>query len=1135
VPAESEEMKDATGWSGGRASVPHDRRIVTVLFADVVRSTELISPMDAEAAVGVLLPLVEAMSKSVARYGGTITHRLGDGLMGVFGVPVIQEDHAIRACHAALAILSQTEQAAADFSRKYSVPIQVRIGLNSGPVILTTTSDSGHVSYDALGPTTHLAARMETVADPGTIVISDHTARLVRDMFECRLIGKKSVKGFKEQHTVYRLIGPLLKPGAGRKDRTSHIRSPMVGRALEMDKLLTRLQALAHGKGSFVSVSGEPGVGKSRLLEEARSSLEPHVVWLEGHAISFGQRLSYWPFIEMLKPWLGIQEAADDSKTWRQTERKIVEAMGEQGLEFLPYIAVMLGLEVREPYIDQILRLDAENLGSQIMRASWRLFQSIARKTPVVIVIEDLHWADRSSAALLEHLLSLAGETSLLICVTSRPEGDTLKRLEIAAGKVAGLDVTQLSLLPLPVDDCQELIGNILGGSTETSRIRDMILYRAEGNPFFAEELIKDLIDSQALVFEESEWRAHDEHVALPDTVDGVIMARIDRLDDRLKQVLATASVIGRRFLFRVLQAVTEQSDDLVERLSKLKAVEIIDEVKSVPELAYLFHHALVQEAVYESILIERRKSIHERVADFLEALYGDHAHEAASLLAFHYARAENYEKALKYLLLAAEQSNRMAADDEALLHYEEAVQAYGRVFGQKWDQAQRAAIEYRLGEIHLRRSNHSQAVAHLSNALSYCGQRIPDSKAAAALVIFREALAQIAHRLVPTRARRKPSPTIDPAYLTMVRAHEALAWAMSMSDHLKTTAIAFKMLNFSEKSAIGEGIAKGSAGFGWGLDCFGLHRLASFYHRRAVAVAQELDNPSALGLASNLLATHNYLVGRWAEAVDRFNKSRESLNQAGDLVAWTNASAQKCVVLSDIGAFSEVLETAAQLTALGRESGLPTAYRYGLAMRAVACRRLGRLHECEPMFEEAVKLTLQNSDFLSLGHILGELAYFRIQQGRLDEAGILLGTCQRVYHDHPILTHTRVCPEIAKALLAIRSWEQSAHRGPVDDRHMLRSCKEAYRSSRIFRNGLPAAARLLGTANWLLDRPGKARRWWQESLDTAERYGAKYHAGLTSIERGRRSDSADDLERGESLLADLGVEIDGADKFPLV
>jgi tetratricopeptide (TPR) repeat protein len=763
------------------------------------------------------------------------------------------------------------------------------------------------------------------------------------------------------------------------------------------------------------------------------------------------------------------------------------------------------------------------------------LFAGMARKAPVVVVIDDLHWIDGSSAALIEHLLPLARESPILFCLTSRPDGGVLTQLRATGEKVAGLHISALALAPLSVQESQRLITAMIGDRPETAHVRDMILYKAEGNPFFAEEIVRTLIDAKVLLRDESGWKARDQVIKIPDTVDGVIMARVDRLDDRLKEVLGIASVIGRSFFYRVLRAVTEHGEDLDDRLSKLKAVEIIDELKSAPELAYLFRHALAQEAVYESVLIQRRKFIHERVAECIEFLFKDRLREVASLLAFHYARAENWPRALHFLLEAAEQSSRMAADDEALIHYQEAVDAYARVFGETWEKGQRAAIERRLGEIYLRRGSHAQALAHLNRALSAFGATIPSSKAGIRLRIARELGTQIAHRLLAPLILKTPSAAINPDHETLLGAFECAAWTMLMLDQRRLAAVAFMVLNFAERIAFAEAVAKASSAFGFGLDCFGFHGLAGFYHRRAIRLSEELGNPSAMGVAWNLSGVHEFQIGRWDEAIARYDRGRDFSNRAGDLSNWSDASILKCEVLSEQGRFEEALAIAEEMLDCARETGFQAAFRWGMTSKGKALRRLGRLAECEPALRAAVERSLQTSDFVNLGPAQAELAFFLIQCGCHDEARRMLADCHRALRQHGTITYTTIYPRMGSALLELSELERSAGRDAGVRRDALRACRQACTASRTFLNGLPHSTRLLGTAAWIDGRRRKAAQWWQRSIDAAERLGARYSLALTLIERGRRMQSSRDLERGRSVIVELGADAGDDETVPLL
>jgi len=1119
------------------APIPLDRRTVTVLFADVAHSTELIEGMDAEAAANLLGSVLNAVTVAVERYGGTITKRMGDGLMSVFGVPNVQEDHAVRACHAALAAQQAVLRMPSQDPSAGDAPVKIRVGLNSGLVVVAASAGGGHIGYDTIGPMVHLASRMETVAEPGSIMISEHTYRRIRHLFDCRPLGVRTLKGFSDPQAVYQLLRPLERPLASSPADGHTIGAPLVGRERELEAIEARFRAIGGGEGSLVLITGDAGLGKTRLLQEARRALTKDVAWLEGHALSFGQRLSYWPFIEMLKPWLGIQESASETENWKSIEETLAHLMPAGHDEVLPYVATLLGFEVPAIHADRVRHLDAESLGAQIVRSLWRLFEQMAKKQSVVIVIDDLHWIDRSSAALVEHLLSLAIDAPILFCITSRPESELLDRLKAAAQNLPPGRFIELGLAPLSVQESQRFIGSLIGETPELTRLRDLVLYKAGGNPFFAEELIRALVEAKVLVHSEPHggWTVRDREIVLPDTVNGVIMARVGRLDERLRRVLGVAAVIGRTFLYRVLRAVTEENAELDERLSKLAAMEIIEELKSEPELAYLFRHALAQEAVYESLLIEHRKNIHARVAECLELLYANRLREISSLLAFHYARAESWERALHFMLEAGEQSNRMAADDEALLHYEEAVATYTRVFGDKWEKQQRATIHLRLGEIHLRRGIPAEALRHLTAVLALYGETIPKNRFAIRMATLQEVLVQILHRALPRLMIRDLHDPVEPAQEILLRTFELLAWTTAMMDTRQLVVTVFKVLNRAERFGSAGGVTKGSAAFSHGLDVLGFSRLGGAYARRAIRVAEKTSNLSAKGIAWHLNGIHQFHVGRWDDALAWFDKGRQLAEQSGDLSTWSNASIFKCELLSETGAFEDVLALSTEMITRGRESAYEPAHRWGLTAGGKALRRLGRIHDCEPTLREAAELCLRTSDFINLGPNQAELACSLIQRGRYDEATEILEECDRAITEHRILAHTVVCVQTARALVAISTLELSGAQDRIARREANRRCKRAYRASRIFAVGSPSSMRLLGTLAWLEGRPRGAEYWWTGSLKAAERLGASYQSGLTLVERGRRRKSADDLQRGASILASLGIRGQVVERYPLL
>jgi class 3 adenylate cyclase/tetratricopeptide (TPR) repeat protein len=1133
------DTRNKTTIGQNKDPVPLDRRTVTVLFADIVQSTRLIAGMDPEAGARSLDPLLHAFRTAVEQYGGVITKHMGDGIMAVFGVPITQEDHPVRACYAALAIQREVERLNSLSSAPSGELMKVRVGLNSGLVVVTTRTDGSHVEYDTLGPAVNLASRLENVAEPGTTLISEETYRRARHLFDCRYLGSQSLKGFSVRQHAYQLLGQTSEPQdiPGALLGATSIGTSLVGRADQLLVLQKRLDDLATGRGSIILITGEPGVGKSRLLHEAKARMKAGLSWHSGHALSFGQRLSYWPFIELLKPWLGIHGEAESDRNWQLVEQSVQELMGESGAEILPYVGTLLGIALPESLTNRLHLLDPENLGGQIMRAMWRLFEAMARRGPIAIMIEDLHWLDQSSTSLILHLMPLANTVPIAFFLTSRSDGDPVLRIrEFAREKLKDYFV-EIGLQPLSVQDSQELIIKLVGDEPKTKEIRDLILYRAEGNPFFAEEIVRTLFETKVIVRDPvSGGSIVSQHeISLPDTIKGVVMARIDRLDDHLRHVLGVASVIGRTFLYRVLRVVVEQEPHLDDELLRLKAIEIIDELQSGSELAYLFHHALAQETVYDSLLIERRKFIHRRVAECLSVIYADRLREVAPLLAFHYARAEDWPNALRFLVDSADQSSRMAADDEALLQYESAVEAYGRVFGDNWDRVQRGTMERRLGEIHLRRANHAQALTHLARALTIFGGTMPESRAAVRLAFVQQLIAQIAHRMLPNFYTKQPRASVDAKPDALLRTFEPLMWTHLMTDHVRVNFLALTWLNLSEQFGLADQVSKSCGAFGYALGGLGWTRIASFYIRRAVTVAEQFQNPEAMGLAWNLKAIHEYRTGQWTDANTSFERSRECADRAGELTTWANASVLRGEMLLDVGRLREVLDISDAMIAIGREASMQTAYRWGISIKGKALRRLGQLDEAERVLEEATTLSFEFEDINSLASSAGDVAFMRLAAGKIEEAEQLLNECNRVMSTRDLRSPAAVFFHNSVAAAGIARFENVGDKDSRNRRSMLRACQRAVKAARILRNGQPAAVRLMGTAYWALGQGNSAEKWWSHSLSAGEGCNAHYQVALTLIERGRRMRDQTDLNRGLELMGSIGSAVPPDVGTPLI
>jgi len=1113
-----------------KSALEGERKQVTVLFCDVAGSTALAERLGADAMHGVLNAFFELALAEIHRYEGTINQFLGDGFMALFGAPVAHEDHARRAALAALALHRALRERGVETEAGDTGPIDVRMGLNTGLVVVGKIGDDLRMDYTAVGDTTNVAARLQQLAEPGAICLSQATYRLVEPYIDCEALGERKLKGKTEPVTVYAIVGTRVRAGSGRREISS-IGSPLVGRDREMATLTGCLERLLAGQGGIVGLLGEAGLGKSRLMTEAsRTVADRGILWLEGRALSFGQTLSYWPFLQILRAWAGITEEDSDAEGRRKLERQVRELFPDEIADILPYLATLLGVSVGPDLEHRVKYLDGQAMGRQIFRTARHLFERLAQANPVVLIFEDLHWADQSSTELIEHLFPLVETVPLLLCGVGRTERDSpAARLRAIARASYVACYTEIVLAPLSSAASTTLVANLLAGGQVPARLEELILRKTEGNPFFVEEVIRSLVTAGTLASDATgQWRVSREigEVTIPDTLHGVIMARVDRLDEDVKLVLKIASVIGRSFFYRVLVVITAAGLDLDESLDELQQLEMIREKRRSPELEYFFKHALVQEATYGSILLDRRRALHRRVGESIERLFADRLEEFPGLLAYHYSRAEDWEKAQHYLLEAGDQAGRIAADAEALAHYQDAMKVYAKAFGDRCEPMQRANIESKIGEALFRRGEHTLAAEYSLRALSYLGAPYPASRAGVRLRVLVEITRQALHRLLP-RVLVARLRAADPYVSERHRAYETMSWIDYFVDQERLFLDAILTLNFSERMGFGLGIVHGAGLIGLICDLLGLPRLALTYHKRAVGLAEEIEHPSALGDAYFVLAMHEYFLGQWDLALQHFRRAATGYRNAGDLHRAAAPEALIFHVMLHCGEFEAARIQAGAHIRVGEDTADAQVRAWGLQELGDVEMATGHLEKATSNLRRAIELFRAIPDHGGLTETMADLGQCLLRQGNLEEALTWLEQSNRLIAERRLRSHQVVQPKngLAEAYLLVAL--QGGPDAPQQLRRAGRACRDALRTSRHFHDGLPEALRLTGTWLWLTGRAEAARRRWRESLNVAENLGARWDLGLTHLEVGRRTGDQDELKRGDSILAEIGATVE--------
>ncbi len=547
-----------------REHLEGERKLVTALFADIVGSTALADQMDPEDWRDIVGGAHRRVSEAVYHYEGTIAQLLGDGVLAFFGAPLAHEDDAERAIRAALEILASIEQYAQELRDR--IPnLQMRTGLNTGLVVVGNIGSDLHMEYLAVGDTVNLAARIQSAAEPNTILVSESTHRLATSLFDFEDRGKITVKGKAEPIQVYRVVGE--RKGAVRARGIAGLSSPLVGRQREFSTLMQVTADVRAGRGSIVSIIGEAGLGKSRLVAEWRRAATANgngtpLRWFEGRCLSYGTAMAHHLSTDILRGLIGVAAGESEEETRGALKRTTEELLGADMALVYPYLGHLLGIQLEEEMAARVKYLDGPALQAKYVAAYKRLLQAMAQAAPMVLICEDLHWADPSSVDLGLQILPIAAEAPIVFVFVTRADKEAAGwRLISQAHDLAGVGATELHLAPLSEADSRQLVSNLLQVEALPENLRQLILAKAEGNPFFVEEVLRMLIDRGGIAQRDGHWAVTREiqDIEIPDTLQGVLTARIDRLPEDAKRTLQIAAVIGRKFQVKVLEKVLEQ------------------------------------------------------------------------------------------------------------------------------------------------------------------------------------------------------------------------------------------------------------------------------------------------------------------------------------------------------------------------------------------------------------------------------------------------------------------------------------------------------------------------------------------------------------------------------------------------
>ncbi len=648
-----------------RKETPLDqgRKYVTVLFSDLSGYTAMSETLDPEEVKEIMGRIYGEIVQVVVKYEGHIDKFIGDAVMVLFGVPKAHEDDPVRAIRAAHEIHELVKGLSPTLEKRIGRPLAMHTGINTG-VVVTGEINLEKGIHGVLGDTINVASRLCSLAKPDEIMVGHETYHEAEGYFHLEEREPATVKGKAEPIRIYKVLSAREAPS--KTHGLTGLRAELIGRRIEMAQLQEAVENLKQGNASIFSIVGDAGTGKSRLIEEFKSNLDlDNIQWREGHAYAYSQNIPYFPLIDLLNRAWQIREGDHPDEVRLKVERGAQALIGERK-DLIPYVGNLYALSYQE--IEQV---SPENRKARLYEAVQLIFSNLCRRAPSIFCIEDLHWADPSSIELLQNIISDLRYPVLFICIYRPPFSLFTSHQESGIKSYQEVRIKDLSS-----SESQDMVGSLLRTDTIPRQLGTFIRDKAEGNPFYLEEVINSLIETDVLIKDNASWKLTRPLTEkdIPSTVQGVISARLDRLERETKRILQEASVIGRVFLYEILRRISALKDYIDKSLMNLERLDLIKTRTFQPELEYIFKHALAQEVVYQGLLIKDRRSIHEKIGSVMEELFHDRLPEFYETLAYHYALSENTQKACEYLKLAGDKSAKSYAHLEAIRFYQEAL-----------------------------------------------------------------------------------------------------------------------------------------------------------------------------------------------------------------------------------------------------------------------------------------------------------------------------------------------------------------------------------------------------------------------------------------------------------------------------
>lgn len=1088
-----------------------ERKFVTVLFAEISNHLSLIEKLSPEDVHQIMDGFFHIFLKVIHKYQGTINQFTGNGIIAMFGAPSAIENHARNSCMAALAAQSAVNNYAKTIKPKFGILFKIRIGLNSGPVVVGSIGNDLRYDYTALGDTTHLAFMIQSAAKPGSVLLSHSTYKLACNHFNFNSLKPFSFKGKSTPIKVYELKQNV--PGFQTFTKRS-ISSALVGRDEEMKKLKFHLSKVINGKGSIINIVGEPGVGKSRLISELKKQdAIKKVSLLEGRAVAFGKNLSFHPIIDLLKKWAKIGENDPPFESVKKLETSIWGVCLHQTSEIFPFVATLMGLRLSGEHLEKVNDIESESLEKLIINSVRNLLIKSAQTSPLVFILEDMHWADTSTIEFVESLLPLVKTNRILFINIFRPgyfeTGDLfLEKLK----KLYPENHTQISLRPLIRNSCEKLLANLIKMKALPFSVREQILDRANGNPFFTEEIVRSIIDAEAAVQKNGVFEATSKINALviPHTISDVLMSRIDRLDEKTKKLITIASVIGRSFFYRILIDIIHPTKSIDKELLFLEDAQLVFERNRMGEREYLFKHALTQEVVYESILYKKRIYLHLQVAASIEHLFNDKLYEFYGVLAYHYGKGENLGKTEEYLIKAGEESLKSSASNEALNCFKEALNLYLKKYGDNADPEKIAMFEKNIGLAYYNKGSFFNALEHFDRFLERSGYGSPKGKFRRIFRLIYDMSILIAELYLPLKqSKRKPTNRDNFIFDVFQKRGISLIYLDTERFFFENISFIRKMTRFDIKQ-INTGVYSYCSSSGM----FSLTGISFNISNRILKSSKKFIAQNAI---KELLCYEFYkfflneMSGNWFEC-EEYDENLVNLNlKKGRTWLVATYILLQGLLKIEQGFFAQVELMAEKLNELWEVYEYQHAKGLRYFLITILLFKQRKINDAKIMLEKGISFQKEMGEELTLLYYLGLKAVIQIIQKEQNAARISLNHAKEI-----VIRKGRVIPfYLSRYFIGWFLFDLNMLENAIlskDHSNILKykkrtfvSAKKALKTSKKYALDKVEALKLMGTFFWLINKQKKALKYWVQSISEAKKMGSSLELSRTYFEVGKR------------------------------